>query len=100
MPEHEVPETVHEAPETRAALLFRCAELQTQLAESKKRLNLAAMQLMNMAAQAVVTDPTDSQGVLSRSIKELGIARIISDVKTTRRELLSAQMDADRLNET
>jgi hypothetical protein len=69
MPEPEVHETVQEtAPETRADLLFRCAELQTQLAESKKRLNLAATQLMNMAARAVITDPSDSHGVLSSSI--------------------------------
>ena len=96
MSEHEVVETV---PEARAALLFRCAELKTQLAESKKRLSLASMQLMDRAAEAVTSDPTDAQGGLSRSIKELGISRIIADVKSMKRELLSAQLDAEKIED-
>jgi hypothetical protein len=89
----------HRVHETRTSLLIRYAELQSQLDRTKKRLHQAASQLLDMASEATTTDPTDSKGTLSRSIKELDINRFIADVKSAERELVSAQIDVDKLDQ-
>jgi len=92
--------TDREIQDHKTAILLRCAELETHLATTKERLNLAVVQLSELA-ESLLEPPAaaaeDHSGHPEWS--DVAFRRIIADVARAELELAAARKIASNLDE-
>jgi len=91
--------TDHEIQDHRAAVLLRCAELETHLATTKERLNLAVVQLSELADSLLPSAQSEVEAAPHPEWNDTAFRRIIADVARAELELAEARKLAVSLEE-
>lgn len=91
--------TDHELQDHQAAVLLRCAELETHLATTKERLNLAVVQLSELAESMLAPSPPEVEREAHPEWNDGAFRRIIADVAKAELELAAARKIAESLDE-
>lgn len=83
--------------ETRATVLLRCEELQTQVEATKDRLNRAAGQLEELTKILLARDGASHELLARPWLKELAIGQLVNDVLEAERKLAEVRAVAEEL---
>jgi hypothetical protein len=85
--------------QTNTAVLLRCAEIDSNLQETKERLDQAATQLAELARVMLAREPYGARTEARSWFQELWLSELLADVEDAERRLVDARRIADRLSD-